>query len=88
MHFDELCRRSPELAELKRQAREAARESRTNWYGDWCSRSRAVADVARAVAVANGLGIRETLATVRDGLVDAYAVERRRERRRREKRPA
>ena len=88
MHFDDLCRRSPELAELRRQAREAGRESRTNWYGDWCIRSRAVADVARAIAAANGMDAREVVDTVRDGLIDAYAVERQRERKRREKRRA
>jgi hypothetical protein len=86
MHFDELCRRSPELAELKRQAREAARESRTNWYGEWCSRSRGVADVGEAVARANGLSIRETIGTARDGLIDAYAIERQRQRRRSKRR--
>ena len=88
MHFDELCRRSPELAELRRQAREAGQESKTNWYPDWCTRSRDVADVAEAVADANGLGSRQTIATVKDGLIDAYTVERQRERRRREKRRA
>ena len=88
MHFDELCRRSPELAELRRQAREAGRESRTNWYPDWVARSRGVADVAEAVADANGLGSRQTIATVRDGMLDTYQCERRREQRRQGKRSA
>ncbi len=85
MDFDELCRRSPKLAELRRQAREAGRESRTNWYADWCDRARDVADAARHVAEAHDLSIRGTIETVRGGLIDAYATERQR---RREKRPA
>ena len=85
MDFIELCGLSPELAELRRQAREAARESKTNWYADWCHRARAVADAARAVAEAAGLDTDRTITTVRCGLVDAYADERQRERKRRER---
>ena len=86
MDFSDLCERSPELAELRRQAREAGRESKHNWYADWCSRSRAVADVARGIAEDNRLDTRQTISTVRAGLVDCYADERQRERKRRERR--
>ena len=76
-----MCRRSPELAELRRQAREAARTSRTNWYADWCERSRDVADLAVRIADANRVGTRETICDIRGGLIDTYHDERHRQRR-------
>ena len=81
MTFDRLCQLSPELAELKRQAREAAQESLLDWYPDWVRHCRDVKDLARSLAAANSLDYWEVLRLLSDRLADVYQTARERHRR-------
>ncbi len=81
MDFDRLCQASPALAELKRQAREAAQESLLDWYPDRVRRARDIRDESGAVAMAVGLSFPEVYKIVCAGLIDVYEVARARHRR-------
>jgi hypothetical protein len=87
MDFTTLCDRFPALESLRNQARQAGRASGTNWYAEWAERCHLVRDVSLRVAQAVDIDARQIVGLVRNGLIDAYAVERQRERRR-ERRPA
>jgi hypothetical protein len=76
MTFEELCRSSEQLRDLRDQARDAARHSQREWYVEWVRRNREVLDPARAVAVDNSLDFGEVIEIVRSGLADTYRTTR------------
>ena len=82
MTFERLCELSEELAELKRQAREAAEESLLDWYPDWVRQGRGIRDLAERLAAVSSLDCQEVVKVVREGLTHTYQVARERQRHR------
>ena len=62
--------------------KEAARNSVRNWYGDWVRSNIDVRSLAVEIAAAVELDERDSVAEIREGLVDAYIDEKHRQRKR------
>jgi hypothetical protein len=76
--FSELARECPAIAELKADAASIAMLERWPWYEPWIGRSRIFATAVHQAAQQTGEDPADIRGEVLDGLLDTYAVARRR----------